>query len=273
MVLLLNFNHISAKMIEINLREILMDNQERKLSSEELEQLLKEVETEPEVKVLPDVEKPKKKKKKPKVRIDMVIAAIVALVLVACLVFMIVHFATKSSTNAQKAQAENALQDEKYPEISEVVKHYLEAYLIKDPVKRRAEIAKYVDNMGAIDEGEIKYNDYITSYKDIECYTKKGLNPNSYVLFAYYQMKLKNISTPVPAITTLYIIRDAKNNKIYIHNGIKTNSEIKDHINKVKQDEDVKALFADVQKEFNEAIESDKYLKDFFNKLNATKKK
>ena len=39
-----------------------MDNQERKLSSEELEQLLAEVETEPEAKILPDVDRPKRRK-------------------------------------------------------------------------------------------------------------------------------------------------------------------------------------------------------------------
>ena len=89
-----------------------MDNQERKLSSEELEALLKEVETEPEAKILPDVDKPKRKKKKSKIRIDMIIAAIVALVLVGCVIFMIVHFVGKSNTNSSREAAENALQDE-----------------------------------------------------------------------------------------------------------------------------------------------------------------
>ena len=250
-----------------------MDNQERKLSSEELEQLLKEVETEPEAKILPDVDKPRRKKKKTKIRIDMIIAAIVAVVLIVCVVFMIVHFANKSSTNTAREASENALQDEKYPEISDVVSHYLKAFLIKDADKRHQELARYVDNMGAIDESEIGYKDYITSYSDIECYTKNGLKPNTYVVYAYSQTKFKNIATAAPSLETLYVIVDSKTGNVYVHNGIKSNSDIANYIKEVSKDDDVVALKKDVEKELNEACESDKYLKDFINKLKASKQK
>ena len=269
----MNFDPIFVIIVGINLREKPMDNQERKLSSEELEQLLKEVETEPEAKILPDVEKPRRKKKKSKIRIDMVIAAIVALVLIGCVVFMIVHFASKSNTNTTNEASQNALQDEKFPEISDVVKHYLEAFLIKDSAKRHQELARYVDNMGAIDESEIKYKDYITSYSDIECYTKNGLKPNTYVVYAYSQMKFKNIATAAPSLQTLYVIVDSKTGNVYVHNGIKSNSDIAKYIAKVSKDDDVLALKKDVETELNEACESDKYLKDFVNKLKASNTK
>ena len=259
----------------INLREKPMDNQERKLSSEELEALLKEVETEPEAKILPDVEKPRRKKKKTKIRIDMIIAAIVAVVLVGCVIFMIVHFVGKSNVNSAREASENALQDEKYPEISEVVSNYMRAFLIKDPAKRRAEISKYVDNMGAIDDKEIGYRDYITSYSDIECYTKNGLKPNTYVVYAYYQAKFKNSATAAPSLDVYYVIMDPKPEKstVFIHNGIKSNDEIDQYIKEVSKDDDVVALKNDVQKELDEACESDRYLKDFINKLKASKQK
>ncbi|MCR5430574.1 MAG: hypothetical protein K6E58_05030 [Eubacterium sp.] len=254
-------------------QEINEGNQERKLSSEELEQLLKEVETEPEAKILPDAEKPKRRKKKKKIRIDMIIAAIVAIILVVCVIFMIVHFASKSSSNTAKEASENALQDEKYPEISDVVSHYLKAFLIKDSNKRHQELARYVDNMGAIDEGEIGYKDYITSYSDIECYTKNGLKPNTYVVYAYSQTKFKNIATAAPSLDVLYVIVDSKTGNVYVHNGIKSNSDIAKYIAEVSKDNDVVALKKDVQKELNEACESDKYLKDFITKLQASKQK
>ncbi len=250
-----------------------MDNQERKLSSEELDALLKEVEAEPEAKILPDVEKPKRKKKKSKIRIDMIIAAIVALVLIGCVIFMIVHFASKSSSNASREASENALQDEKYPEISDVVSHYMKAFLIKDSAKRHQELARYVDNMGAIDEGDIGYKDYIQSYSDIECYTKNGLKPNTYVVYAYSQTKFKNIATAAPSLETLYVIVDSKTGNVYVHNGIKSNSDIANYIKEVSKDDDVVALKKDVQKELDEACESDRYLKDFINKLKASKQK
>ena len=244
-----------------------MDNQERKLSSEELEQLLEEVQNEPEVKVLADDVKPKKKKTN--VRFDMIIAGIVALVLVVCMVFIIVHLVGKSSTPSSSTKTENPLEDEKYPEISDVVKHYLEAFLIKDAQKRREELAHYVDNMGDINESNIKYNDYITSYRDIECYTKDGPYKNTYVVYAYYQIRLKNISTTVPGITKLYVIRDNNSGDVYIHNGV--TGEISDYLAKIDKDKDVINLMKDVDKEFQEACESDKYLKAFFDKLAAKK--
>ena len=270
---MLNFDPFFVIIVGINLREKPMDNQERKLSSEELEALLKEVESEPEAKILPDVEKPRRKKKKSKIRIDMVIAAIVALVLVGCVIFMIVHFVGKSNSNSTREASENALQDEKYPEISDVVSHYLRAFLIKDPAKRHQELARYVDNMGAIDESEIGYKDYIVSYSDIECYTKNGLKPNTYVVYAYSQTKFKNIATAAPSLQTLYVIVDSKTGNVYVHNGIKSNSDIAKYIAEVSKDDDVVALKNDVEKELNEACESDRYLKDFINKLKASSQK
>lgn len=244
-----------------------MDNQERKLSSEELEQLLEEVQNEPEVKVLADDVKPKKRKTN--VRFDMIIAGIVALVLVVCMVFIVVHLVGKTKTATSNTKTENPLEDEKYPEISDVVKHYLEAFLIKDAQKRREELAHYVDNMGDINESNIKFNDYITSYRDIECYTKDGPYKNTYVVYAYYQIRLKNISTTVPGITKLYVIRDNNSGNVYIHNGV--TGEISDYLAKIDKDKDVINLMKDVDKEFQEACDSDKYLKAFFDKLAAKK--
>ena len=66
---------------------------------------------------------------------------------------------------------------------------------------------------------------------------------------------------------TLYVIVDSKDGRVYVHNGIKSNSDIAKYINEVSKDADVLALKKDVQNELNEACESDKYLKDFINKL------
>lgn len=269
---MLNFYPIFVMILGINLREKPMDNQERKLSSEELEALLKEVESEPEAKVLPDVDKPKRrKKKKKKIRIDMIIAAIVAVVLVVCLVVMIVALVNKAKSN-NDSSTKNELKDEEFQEVHDVVQQYLNAFLIKDSTKRHQEIAKYVDNMGAIDDDEIKYKDYIKSYSDLECYTKKGLKPDTYVVYAYSQVKFKNIATPAPAINVLYVIYDNKNMKVYIHNGIKSNSDIAKYIEDVSKDKDVQELYKSVDDELKEACESDKYLNDFINKLKSANK-
>ena len=64
-----------------------------------------------------------------------------------------------------------------------------------------------------------------------------------------------------------------KTGNVYVHNGIKSNSDIAKYIAEVSKDDDVVALKNDVEKELNEACESDRYLKDFINKLKASSQK
>lgn len=238
-----------------------MSTEERKLTSSEIDEMLKEVE---------EIHQPirktnKDRKKKPKIRIDMIIAAVVAVALVVGVIFLIVHFANNAGKSSTKSVKENPLQDEKYPEISDVVKNYLNAYLIEDPQQRLSILAQYVDNMGDINEGDISQNKYVKGYSDIECYTKEGPYENTYVVYAYYQMELKNISTKAPGITTLYVMRDSNTGNVYIHNGV--SSDVKKYINEVTKDQDVQDLFKEVNNEFNEALEADEQLKAYFGKL------
>lgn len=243
-----------------------MDNN-RKLSSEELEALLNDVETDKREPRRTTVRKPKKKQTK--IRFDMIIAAIVAVCLVVGIVFLVVHIAQEAGTRT--SSGDSSLQCEKYPEISDVVKNYLNAYLISDSSTRKAQLAKYVDDMSDIDESDIKYNNYVTSYSEIECYTKPGPYDDTYIVYAYYKMTFKNIPTSVPAITTFYVIRDKDTKNVYIHNGV--TDKVSDYIKDVTEDSDVHDLFDDVNKEYNAALKKDKSLRDFFDKLKNSQTK
>ncbi|MFQ9516109.1 MAG: hypothetical protein ACLRZ9_09800 [Eubacterium sp.] len=239
-----------------------MDTEEKKLTSSEIDELLKEAE---------EFHQPIRKtnnnrKKKPKVRIDMIIAGVVALVLIVGVVSLIAHFVKKSGNSTAKSVSENPLQEEKYPEISDVVKNYLNAYLIEDSQQRLSILAQYVDNMGDI--GDVSQKKYVAGYSDIECYTKDGPYENTYVVYAYYQMEYKNISTRVPAVDTLYVIRDTNTGNVYIHNGI--SSDVKTYINNVTKDQDVQDLLNDVNKEFEEVLNSDEQLKALYGKIQTT---
>lgn len=236
-----------------------MDTEEKKLTSEEINDLLKEVASEHQ----PVRRVNHERKKKPAVRLDMIIAAVVALVVVVGAISLIAHFVDKSKGSAQKETIENPLLEEKYPEISDVVKNYLNAFLIEDAQKRAQIIAQYVGNM--YDINNIERRDYISDYSDIECYTKNGPYENTYIVYAYYHMGLKNISTKVPSIAKLYVVRDTKTGKVYIQNDI--GPDIKKYMDEVTKDKDVQDLFKDVDKEFQEIKESDANVKVFFDKL------
>lgn len=240
-----------------------MDTEEKKITSSEIEEMLKEAEA---------VHTPRRttnnnRKKKPKIRIDMIIAAVVTIAVIVGAVALIVHFTGKSDDKTVTTNEENPLMDEKYPEISDVVKNYLEAYLIEDPQQRLEILAQYVDNMGDISEGDVSQREYVQSYSDIECYTKEGPYENTYVVYAYYHMELKNIATRVPSIDRLYVIRDSVTGNVYIHNGV--SQDIKEYMDDVTKDEDVQELINDTNEELKGALESDAQLKAYFDKLQA----
>mgnify|MGYP000792893543 FL=1 len=241
-----------------------MDTEEKKLTSSEIDAMLKEAEAMHQ----PIRTSNNNRKKNPKIRIDMIIAVVVCVALIIGAAALIMHFAGKSKDSNAKQVSDNPLMDEKYPEISDVVKNYLNAYLIEDSQKRHSILAQYVDNMGDINEGDISQNKYVAGYSDIECYSKEGPYENTYVVYAYYQMELKNIATRVPGITTLYVMRDSNTGNVYIHNGV--SSDVEKYIKDVSKDKDVQELFASVDREFEDALSSDEHLKAFFGKLEAT---
>jgi hypothetical protein len=239
-----------------------LNTEEKKLTSSEIDELLKEAEQFHQ----PIRKKNNNRKKKSKIRIDMIIAVVVVVALVIGAVALISHFAKKSGSSSAKSTTENPLMDEKYPEISDVVKNYLNAYLIKDSQERLSVLAQYVDNLGDINEGDIYQRDYITGYSDVECYSKEGPYENTYVIYAYFEVEYKNISTKAPGIIRLYVLRDTNTGNVYIHNGV--SSDIEEYMDKVTQDEDVQELLAEVNTEFEDALNSDEGLKNFYNKVN-----
>lgn len=238
-----------------------MNTEEKKLSSSEIDEMLKEAEEFHQ----PIRRTNKDRKKKSKIRIDMIIAVVVIVALIVGAVLLISHFASKSGNGTTKSKSENPLTEEKYPEISDVVRNYMNAYLIEDPQQRLSVLAQYVDNMGDINEGDISQNKYVAGYSDIECYTKNGPYENTYVVYVYYHTEYKNISTTVPSLTTLYVMRDTNTGNVYIHNGV--SSEVETYIKEVTKDKDVQQLLADVDKEFKDTLESSERLKEFFGKL------
>lgn len=242
-----------------------MATEEKRLTSSEIDELLKEVEHD----YTPIRTTNRDRKKKPKIRIDMIIAAVLALVIVVGVVTLIVHFVNKSSSKQSKTTVENPLKDEMYPEISDVVKNYLNAFLIEDDNRRAEIIAQYVGNL--YDINSVKQKTYISSYSEIECYTKKGPYDNTYIVYAYYQMNLKNINTPAPTITRLYVVRDTKTGKVYIQND--SGKDIQKYMNQVTKDADVQQLLKDTEKEFEAAKKSDPQLKSFYDKIEEAKKK
>ena len=58
---------------------------------------------------------------------------------------------------------------------------------------------------------------YSTRWKNISCYTKKGLDDTSYIASVYLEAKFKDVDTTAPGLETFYI-RTREDGSLYIDN-------------------------------------------------------
>jgi hypothetical protein len=249
-----------------------VDTEEKKLTSSEIEEMLREVE---------EIHRPRRtvnqnRKPKKRIRLDRIIAfSVLALLLVAVVVIVVKMFKgsplTSKEEDTTKAYTSSPLVDDKYPEITELVQNYLSAYLIADDEKRMNTIRECVVDLD--DLNNIKRREYVKSYSDVECYTKDGPYDDTYIVYAYYQVTYKNISTADPNITVFYVMRQGETNNVYIKNKIP--DDVKEYIEQISADKDVQALFSDVNEEHEAARTKDENLDKFLLSLEkkaATKK-
>ena len=139
----------------------------------------------------------------------------------------------------------NPLKREEYPEISEAVRDYY---------RQQGEEAGFVE-----------------SYDDISVYTKEGKYRGTYVAFARYNMKIRDVYTKVPGLSTMYIVEDREG-------GFKVSVSVEDekvkaHIQKIAAHEDVQALMAETQDAYRKAVQSDALLQEALADLEDAYKK
>lgn len=103
--------------------------------------------------------------------------------------------------------------------------------------------------------------DYIESYNNITCYTKKGLEEDTYVVFASYEMKIYNIETAAPGIMALYVC-SAEDGSYYIFNG-EASEELTNYVLELAAEEEVAAVIADVDARYQQLITQDEDLGKF----------
>lgn len=101
----------------------------------------------------------------------------------------------------------------------------------------------------------------IEAYNNIMTYSKAGLDADSYIVFAYFDVKLTGYTTLVPTLRGLYLMKNESGNLIVVdpdnHQDIKTYQE------QVWADDDVQALLDDVTKQYNDTLAQDPDLAAF----------
>lgn len=156
-----------------------------------------------------------------------------------------------------------------YPQINELINKYYKAYA-KGNTKK---IAALADPVSDAEKSYIsEFSKYVKKYKNISCYTKKGMDDSSYIVSVYMEIKFNKIKTTAPGLETFYI-RTREDGTFYIDNlyGL-FNSKMDEYpvdddvivfIENFSQQEDVIALQTEIQQKYEAALASDEDLKTF----------
>lgn len=106
-----------------------------------------------------------------------------------------------------------------------------------------------------------KFQD-VTDVQVKKMYVINGSSPIDKIIYVYYEVKIMDISTLVPSLDELYISEADGTPKIY--NGA-VGESVYTQIKKLQQDEGVIQLVSSVNSAFNNVIEKDEALAEYFN--------
>ena len=202
----------------------------------------------------------------------------IAVCLVVVIVVCVVRLVGGSSRNSKKTDAQaveqvteasqNTAASSTAPEASsslkkddasilELVKKYYTAGAAKDTATLATIVSPWTDDM----QSSILSNTMIESYDNISTYSKAGPSDGTYVVYAYYDGKIKDISTEAPSLALLYVVTDDSGSLVVGDRNAST--EVADFISKATAASDVQALKNDVNQKLLEAENSDPDLKAF----------
>ena len=170
---------------------------------------------------------------------------------------------TESSTEAETLTVpDEPLEEDAYPEINTVVKQYYQAMADGD-------VATLQTIMTGLDEKEeikiVKKSEYVESYPTVTCYTKKGLVEDSYIVYAYYEVKLVDFENLTPGMNALYLCKNEDGS--YYINGETQDDKIIEYCEIVSSQDDVVDLVNTVQVKYNELKSTDAELSEFLAEL------
>lgn len=153
----------------------------------------------------------------------------------------------------------NFLDTEDYPQVTELIKAYFTAYADCNIT----DLMSLVDYNGGtpITQDELEQRAQIVEeYQDLACYLIEGMAPNSFVVYAAYNVKFYNISASAPTLTRFYVVT-ADDGTAHIYNGeitVKLNAYLKS----VNEYDCIKELSDKVDQALAEACSQDERLEE-----------
>lgn len=170
---------------------------------------------------------------------------------------------TDGETTDEKNTSTNPMEKDAYPAVNTLIKDYYQALGEKNITALRS----LVDELLPADESRIaNAKDYIEGYEVKEVYTKKGIDEGDYLVYAYYNFICTGISTPVPALSQLYV-KTGSDGQLKICGNMESDEQIRAFTEKLLQDADVQELVSRVNQEYENAQNTDDALKQFLQGL------
>lgn len=174
------------------------------------------------------------------------------------------------STEAD-TETEEAFEVDAYENVNTLVNQYFTAYAAGDVDTIAAIATPISDNEKSY---ITEYSKYVDSYENIKCYTKHGLDDNSYITSVYLEIKFTDAETVAPGLEFFYI-RTNEDGSLYIDNlysnyNLKmkesaSDTSIQTLITEYENSADFIALQQEVQAKFDEAVAADTALSDVIN--------
>ncbi len=171
-----------------------------------------------------------------------------------------------SSVNAENKEAgikNEEFEVDAYPEVNALFDEYYSAYAAGDTDT----IEKIAYPITETEKSYIKlFSQYIESFDNIKCYTKKGIDKDEYIVSVTAETKFKDIKTGAPGLEGFYIRKDKKG-VYYIDNTYSrfnqedtTGDKVTELIAEYKEAEDFSQLEDQAQKDYEKALDSDEDL-------------
>lgn len=162
---------------------------------------------------------------------------------------------TVENVTGEPIDTTDPLLENAYPEVNDLISRYFTALQEGD----EETLTSLRDNTGTADLLRIQENSsHIEAYTNISCYTKPGLEADSYVVFAYYEVKFQGIDTTLPGIAPLYVCKNEEG-AYYLHD-LTQDEEASSYANEVAGQEDVAALYTQVNEEYAARLAEDETL-------------
>lgn len=185
----------------------------------------------------------------------------------ACIVVIVAIISFVGSGKQEEAAevaAFNAepLEENAHAEVNEMMQRFYTALADGDMDTVKA-LRDYNDDMDILTYE--KKSEFIESYENVNCYTKQGIEENSYFTYVTYELKVKgDIETKAPGLNAFYVYTKA-DGSLVIDGRMEEN--IKAALRSVTSQDDVVDLYNKINVSYNDAIASDEALGNFLEEL------